>query len=233
MRNAWLVACREFAENVHTKGFWLGIAMVPLLLVLGFSAQRLLESSTPSRAFVVVDPADVYGDAIDAAVERLHQREVLKAFGEYFSRHAVRGKTVPAADLEATPAVDVEKVLQEFSDTNPAALEAFVNAGGLAVAMAKVNGLIAPDAPPFVQPRKLFVRVDLPAGIDPEAGPAAVADALRPWLRGEQKVEIDGRPTDLFAAVIVPEDIAGHVSRPGGVPRVPEPGESVQYWAAN
>ncbi|MFM8497322.1 MAG: ABC transporter permease, partial [Planctomycetia bacterium] len=89
------------------------------------------------------------------------------------------------------------------------------------------------DAPPFVQPRKLFVRVDLPAGIDPQAGPSAVAEALRPWLRGERKVEIDGRPTDLFAAVIVPEDIADHVSRPGGVPRVPEPGESVQYWAAN
>lgn len=233
MRNAWLVACREFAENVHTKGFWLGIAMVPLLLSLGFVAQRLLESSTPTRAFVVVDPAGIYDEAIDSAVERLHQREVLKAFGEYFSRHAVRGKATPVADLEATPAIDVEKMIEEFSDTNPAALEAFVNAGGVAVAMAKVNGLLAADAPPFVQPRRLFVRVALPAGVDPQADPAAVAEALRPWLRGERKVEIEGRPAELFAAVIVPQDIADHLTRPGGVPRVRGPAESVQYWAAN
>lgn len=233
MRNAWLVACREFAENVHTKGFWLGIAMVPLLLVLGFFAQRLLESSTPTRAFVVVDPGHVYDAAIDTAVERLHQREVMKAFGEYFGKHAIRPKDAKPTDLETTPAIDVEKMLEEFSETNPAALEAFVNAGGLAVAMAKVNGLLAADAPPFVPPRRLFVRVDLPPGIDSGAGPTAIAEHLRPWLRGEKTIDLDGRPTDLFAAVIVPEDIADHLSRPGGPPRMPSASDSVQYWAAN
>jgi hypothetical protein len=37
--------------------------------------------STPTRAFVVVDPGHVYDAAIDGAVERLWQREVMKAFG--------------------------------------------------------------------------------------------------------------------------------------------------------
>jgi ABC-2 type transport system permease protein len=233
MRNAWLIACREFAENVHTKGFWLGVAMAPLLLVLGFSVQRLLDRSTPTRAFVVVDPGHVYDAAIDGAVERLWQREVMKAFGEYFAKHAVRTKGPTAAELEDTPAVDVEKMIEQFSDTNPQALEAFVNAGGLAVAMAKINRLVKPDAPPFTPPRRPFVRVELPEGIAAGAGPTAVADQLRPWLRGERKVDADGQEIELFAAVIVPEDIADHVSRPGSAPRMPSSAESVQYWAAN
>ena len=33
MRYAFLVALREFAENVKTKGFWIGIAIFPLLIL--------------------------------------------------------------------------------------------------------------------------------------------------------------------------------------------------------
>ena len=33
MRNALMVAAREYAENARTKGFWIGILMVPVLLV--------------------------------------------------------------------------------------------------------------------------------------------------------------------------------------------------------
>lgn len=34
MRFALLVAWREYAENAKTKGFWLGILLVPVIILL-------------------------------------------------------------------------------------------------------------------------------------------------------------------------------------------------------
>jgi ABC-2 type transport system permease protein len=183
MRNIWLVAQREFIENVHTKGFWLGVVTTPLLLLLAVNAQRWLDSSTPTRAFVVVDSAGLYLEAIDAAMERLHQRDVLRAFGEYVSKHAVGDQVPSAVDLEDTPAIDVDKLIEQYSDANPAAVDAFVSKGGVTMALAMIKGQLKPDAPAFEEPRRSFVRVPLPAEIDPEAD---IAEALRPWLRGDR-----------------------------------------------
>lgn len=233
MRNAWLVARREFTENVHTKGFWLGVITTPLLLVLAVNAQRWLDSSTPTRVFAVVDSENLYSDAIDTAMERLHQRDVLTAFSRYVSQHALRDASPTASDLEETPAVDVEKLIEQYSDTNPAAIEAFVSKGGVEMALVMLRGQLEPDAPPFVEPRRTYRRVPLPAGIDPLAATAEIADALRPWLRGDRLLTLDDEEVELFAAVVVPPTVRDHVIRPGGLPRQPTPEESVQFWAAN
>ena len=233
MRNTWLVARREFTENVQTKGFWLGVITTPLLLLLAVNAQRWLDSRTPTRAFVVVDPGGLYVEAIDAAMDRLHQREVLRALGEYVSKHALRDEAPTALDLEDTPAVDVDKLIEQVSDANPAAVDAFVTKGGVTMALAMIQGRLAADAPPFEEPRRSFVRVPLPDGIDPEASPADVAEALRPWLRGDRTIPLDDRNVDLFAAVVIPPEVIDHVIRPGGMPQPPSTAESVQFWAAN
>lgn len=233
MRNAWLVARREFTENVHTKGFWLGVITTPLLLVLAVNAQRWLDASTPTRAFVVVDAEGLYIDAIDAAIERLHQREVLKAFGTYVSRHALRTAPPSAADLEDTPAVDVDKLIEQYSDANPTAVDTFVSKGGVAMALTMLSGQLKPDAPPFEEPRRPYVRVPLPEGVNPEAPANEVAEALRPWLRGDRQVADGDREVDLFAAVVIPPAVVDHVIRPGGLPQQPTPETSVQFWAAN
>lgn len=233
MRNTWLVARREFTENVQTKGFWLGVITTPLLLLLAVNAQRWLDSRTPTRAFVVVDPGGLYVEAIDAAIERLHQREVLREFGQYVSKHALRDEAPTALDLEDTPAVDVDKLIEQVSDANPAAVDAFVTKGGVTMALAMIQGRLAADAPPFEEPRRSFVRVPLPDGIDPEASPADVAEALRPWLRGDRTIPLDDRNVDLFAAVVIPPEVIDHVIRPGGMPQPPSTAESVQFWAAN
>jgi ABC-2 type transport system permease protein len=233
MRNALLVARREFTENVQTKGFWLGVITTPLLLLLAVNAQRWLDASTPTRAFVVVDPAGLYIDAIDAAVDRLHQQEVLKAFGTYLARHALRKEPPTAADLESTPAVDVDSLLKRYSDANPAAVDMFVSQGGVAMALGLVRSQLKPDAPPFEEPRRPYVRVKLPAEVDPHDSAEVVAEALRPWLRGERQVADDERNVDLFAAVVVPPAVIDHVIRPGSLPTQPTPEASVQFWAAN
>ena len=230
MRNIWLVAQREFIENVHTKGFWLGVVTTPLLLLLAVNAQRWLDSSTPTRAFVVVDPQGLYVEAIDAAIERLHQREVLRAFGEYVSKHAVGDQVPSAVDLEDTPAIDVDKLIEQYSDANPAAVDAFVSKGGVTMALAMIKGQLKPDAPAFEEPRRSFVRVPLPAEIDPEAD---IAEALRPWLRGDRPISSGEQEYELFAAVVVPPGVVEHVIRPGGIPSQPSTEQSVQFWAAN
>ena len=55
MRAAFLVALREYAENAKTKGFWIGIFMLPLLLTASIFFQEKLEKATPTRNFVLVD----------------------------------------------------------------------------------------------------------------------------------------------------------------------------------
>ena len=43
MRNAFLVALREYVENAKTKGFWIGIFMLPIVLFLSVQVPMLLE----------------------------------------------------------------------------------------------------------------------------------------------------------------------------------------------
>jgi ABC-2 type transport system permease protein len=55
MRKPWLVAQREFLENVRTKGFWIGIFVLPLLLTLSVVLPAVLEKTRKPRQFAVID----------------------------------------------------------------------------------------------------------------------------------------------------------------------------------
>ncbi|MEC9250340.1 MAG: ABC transporter permease [Pseudomonadota bacterium] len=55
MRNIYLIARREFLSYVATWGFWLSLASVPLFMGLGFGLPMLIESSQPTRHYVIVD----------------------------------------------------------------------------------------------------------------------------------------------------------------------------------
>src|SRR5262245_42189889 len=43
MKYILLVALREFAENAKTKGFWIGILLVPVMIYAGIKIPALLE----------------------------------------------------------------------------------------------------------------------------------------------------------------------------------------------
>ena len=83
MRYAFLVAWREYVENVKTKGFWIGICIFPLLIYASISASSWLEKAKPVRNFVLVDQSKSLEPSVDQALERLHQRGVLGAFASY------------------------------------------------------------------------------------------------------------------------------------------------------
>ena len=55
MSKTGLVAQRELMENLRTRTFWLGILLFPLILVLSVVVPALLDRSTPTRHFAVVD----------------------------------------------------------------------------------------------------------------------------------------------------------------------------------
>ncbi len=55
MNRSMLIAQREFLENVRTKGFWIGILMLPLMLVMVAIVPLLVESTSEPKRYVVID----------------------------------------------------------------------------------------------------------------------------------------------------------------------------------
>lgn len=87
MKYSLLVALREFSEHVKTKGFWIGISMVPLMLFLSFRVPMLLdEIARPTRYFVVYDPTGKYVPVIDDAVKAHYERKNGLAIAEWMER---------------------------------------------------------------------------------------------------------------------------------------------------
>lgn len=55
MKRALLVARRELLENARTKGFWIGILMMPIMLVLLGIVPLLVESTREAKQYAVID----------------------------------------------------------------------------------------------------------------------------------------------------------------------------------
>src|SRR5688572_28617465 len=84
MRNAFLVALREYVENAKTKGFWIGIFMLPVVIFLSVQVPMLLEKKgAPIRHFVLLDYSGQFERTIDLALERQYQRQMLIRLNEY------------------------------------------------------------------------------------------------------------------------------------------------------
>ena len=66
-RAAILVARREFLEHVRTRGFWLSLATVPLILLLSLAIPLAAEWTRPDLDFAVTDHS---GWALEAVVRR-------------------------------------------------------------------------------------------------------------------------------------------------------------------
>lgn len=67
----WLVAQREWLENVRTKGFWIGILIFPLILAAATIVPSLFDS--PTREFAVVDRSGWVLDALRPALAESEQ----------------------------------------------------------------------------------------------------------------------------------------------------------------
>ena len=73
MRCVFLVAWREYAENARTKGFWIGIFLLPVILFLSGYVPMLLErKGRPTRHFVLVDQSRQFEKTVEDALEKRH-----------------------------------------------------------------------------------------------------------------------------------------------------------------
>lgn len=209
MRPVLLIAWREYKQYVLSRGFLMFLILFPLLVVLGGAAVGLLQSSKPVRAFVVVDDAGGYVEAIDREIARQHQREALAAWDQWV-QIALDPAKQKAADLPAPFAPDAVTF---------ARLEAVAASGGYDAGLALTRGALRPGVPLFKAPKQRFVRIGADAVLkDAETAETAVF-ALTPYLTGAQAWP-DG--SDLFAAVLIPKDYTGDAKGP-----------DAQYWSKN
>ncbi len=65
MRKPLLVAQREITEQFKTKGFWIGIMLFPILIVLSVVGPVLIERAKSVRPYAVADSSDWLAAAVD------------------------------------------------------------------------------------------------------------------------------------------------------------------------
>jgi len=225
MRYVFLVAWREFAENAKTKGFWIGIFLLPVILFLSIQVPIWLEKkATPVRYFVLVDQSAKFAEVVESGLEKHHQKQVLEELNDYARKNA----TGP----------EVSALLKEFNEHNPRAVEKFMGKGGKQFFLAQLRPYLKPGAPTFQEPRRAFQFVKAPAEIDAAADTAAISEALKPYLRGQKHLQCEAQPVELTAAVLIPRDVEKGIVRPNRKSSITASSPSstnsqIQYWSSN
>lgn len=210
MRYMLLIALREFAENAKTKGFWIGIFMLPLIMAIGIGVSGSLARAEPSRYFVVVDKSGAFAEPIEHSIDWAHQRSVLQALGQYV-RANLRAGQYPDIDLSG----------------NQTAVETFIGAGGKNAYLARLRPMLRENAPEFKEPARALVRVDLPKEIDADASAEAILAQLKPYLIGDRRLAVDGGEARLFAALLIEPGAVDEAMR-GAAGKA-----AIQYWSTN
>jgi ABC-2 type transport system permease protein len=208
MKYALLIAWREFAENAKTKGFWLGMLLFPGIILLSIQVPVLLAShGTPTRHIVLVDAGGEFGPLIRTrlqADETKRQEDALRAFARRADRREVFARFLGTTNRELDiPAWKAER------GTN------WLNVSG------------------FTPPKPRFTEAALPADVTAGTDPDVVAQQLRPWLRGERMLSVEGHDETLFAAVLIPADLAAMARRASAGGKSAAPVTGLQYWSPN
>jgi ABC-2 type transport system permease protein len=230
MRYAFLVAWREYAENARTKGFWIGIFLLPAILFLSGYVPVLLErQGRPTRHFVLVDQSGQFEKTVEAALEKRHQRRVFDALREYAKKHAQ-----PHEPTAGRPTAGEHDALEELSERGPDAAERFVRRGGKEFYLREIRLRLKPKAPEFEEPKRQLLRVPLPADVRADSDLSGLSQALKPYLRGERKIDVEGSSAAIFAAVLIPADVERQIVRPGftGTSTNSSP-RGIEYWSSN
>lgn len=123
----YLVAQREFLENVRTKTFWIGILAVPVILVIAIGAGWVLEQFKETKSYAVVDYSE---PSIGRRIEWNARQADLRVF------HAAMKEAGKAfEDIELPENGDLpddettQKVLQAFLDTPASDFEKMIAEG--------------------------------------------------------------------------------------------------------
>lgn len=215
MKYIYLIAWREYAENAKTKGFWIGLLIVPLIIFGSIQIPVWLQKKgTPTRYYVLVDQSGTLAPVIEARLERAHQRRVFEALNDFARKNV-------ATDAEAK-----KFILPAF--------EQFIAAGGASVYLEKLRPHLKPASPTFKSPRPDFQRASLPAEARSDAALETIVERLRPYLRGEQRLAMGEQSISLNAAILIPADIEKQIVRPQDQQaRAANNANGIEYWSGN
>ncbi len=192
MRNIVLVAIREYKQIAATRGFWVMLLVLPLVIGITQVAGRFFRP-TVNSAYVIVDASGQYANAIERRLNFNYQRVELSAFSAYVQRWEL---------ASVKPDAVWAKGERWFADTQ---IEQFVADGGIAAAMEIVRPHLPREAPVYEIDPPGYVRAPVPADVPTDQGVAAVAHGLADYLQGEIATPEGDR--SLALAVYIPADI--------------------------
>lgn len=225
-----LIAYREYQENVKTKGFWVTILIFPVIFIGMYFLQTALSNATPTRYYLLIDQSGQYEEAVNIAIEREHQRRILQDFVSYL----LENRTDMDLDLTAAnTSSSVDQLIDDVDADEVAALDEWLDSGGLNFALTMASPYLEDDAPPYEQPDPQFIEADLPRSVELNVSPEEIINQLRPYLVGDRLITANGETGNLFALVLIPENVNQDISRPGTTPVAPDSTAGVQYWARN
>lgn len=190
MRDILLVAGREFRQIVATKGFWVMLLIVPLVIGLsGFASSKL--APKPSVAYTLVDHSGRLEDRLERRLEQDYQRQVLRDLSSYVARWKL-ASVDPAAPWA-----------QRGSWLSDMEVQRFVAQGGIDAALERLRPHLPRDASEFEVPEQLYFRVPPAAGAATDKGPEAFGEAMAPAMK--EDVETPEGKLPLALSIYVPE----------------------------
>ena len=96
-RKTWLVARREYVENIRTKTFWIGILMLPVIIGVSIGAQFILKGAKEIRTYAVLDLSE--DGFLD---EQIQQRAATVDLGEFSAKAAAESEDAADAAADRT-----------------------------------------------------------------------------------------------------------------------------------
>jgi ABC-2 type transport system permease protein len=193
VRNILLVAAREYKQIASTRGFWVMLLVLPVVIGISQVTGRFFRPSMES-AYVIVDASGDYAPAIERRLEINYQRSELSALSDYVQRWNL-GAVKPDA-LWA-------RGERWFTDEQ---MDQFIADGGIDAAVEIVKPHAPPEAPVYQIDKRNNLRADLPAGVPADQGPDALKEGLDPFLQDTIATSDGERPLSL--AIYIPPDMS-------------------------
>lgn len=229
MRKIWLIAGRDLKEIIATKGFWFGILLFPVMMVVIGGVQAFFATQAPVRHFVLMDRSGEFEAAVDREMARRQARDAMSALHDYLRANLDEPGKTESRVIDLLGADD----LPPAADIPDAAVTAFMEAGGVEAELERVAPALGPEAPEFTAPRPSLRRVPLPRELRDIADSKEFIAALRPYFEGSMGVSVKGAvtPQPLDAAVFIPADF-DTARRPEALAQ--EDGRAgVRVWSTN
>ena len=195
MRRILLIAKREYRQHLKTRGFWIGLLLIPLIMVASTIVPLLLATDAGGDTLLIADLSGHFRPAIERALELEEQKNILRHLSLYCQEYEVHPAGAP---------IDWASHSLWYSDADAEAFQAF---GGINAALALLKPALPVDAAPFDVPKRLLRLASFPDWIVPNQPKAVLDQLIPPYLNSEPQVETVDGPRRPIAAILLPAEL--------------------------